>query len=260
MNIFKQFYKSMFSPRDIASFRFQGIGKTILYVFLLSLLSTLPAIYYSSTAIKAAVEATKETINKDLPSFTIENGVLHSDEDQTRIIDKGNFQIVFDPTGKMDQQKVSKTDDTLAILKDEVVLSAAGESNSIPYTMFAQDTITKQDINDLLGKSDSALAIIIPLLSLTIYLFTCALAFIEISILAWIGMMLKNAAGKNLQYRHLSRMTAYSITLPTVFFLIMSILQTNVPFGFLINWFVCLTILLLAIKEVPGSKNETTLS
>ncbi|WP_257535498.1 DUF1189 domain-containing protein [Mesobacillus foraminis] len=260
MNIFKQLYRSLFSPKDIASFRFQGIGKTILYVFILTLLSILPAVYYSATAMMSAVEATKQTINEDFPSFTIENGQLQSDATQEKVIDKGSITIVFDSTGKLDAQKISNSDDTLAILRDEIVLSAAGETNSIPYTMFAQETITKDDISTLLNHSDRALAFILPLLFLIIFVFTSALAFIEISILAWIGLLLKNAAGKKLAYRHLWRMTAYSITLPTIFFMIMSILQTNVPMGFLINWFISLTILLLAIKEVPGSKDQPNLS
>ncbi|WP_174881655.1 DUF1189 family protein, partial [Metabacillus niabensis] len=40
MNIFKQLFTSIYSPRTISTFRFQGIGKTILFVFILTLVST----------------------------------------------------------------------------------------------------------------------------------------------------------------------------------------------------------------------------
>ncbi|XYJ24178.1 DUF1189 family protein [Bacillus velezensis] len=38
LNIFTALLKSTYSPADIAKTRFQGIGKAILYVFLLSVL------------------------------------------------------------------------------------------------------------------------------------------------------------------------------------------------------------------------------
>jgi len=80
--------------------------------------------------------------------------------------------------------------------------------------------------------------------------------FIEISIFALFGLMFKNMIGKNLQYRHLWRMAAYSVTLPTIFFTIMAALQTTVLYGFLINWFASLIVLFLAIKEVPKRKQN----
>ncbi len=45
VSIFTLFYKSLYNPKEIAKFRFLGIGKTILYVFSLILLSSLPGIY-----------------------------------------------------------------------------------------------------------------------------------------------------------------------------------------------------------------------
>ncbi|SEM29003.1 Maltodextrin utilization protein YvdJ [Mesobacillus persicus] len=253
MNIFVQFFKSIYSPKDIASFRLQGIGKTILYVFLLSAISVFPTIYFSNTAIKEAVSVIEETIKEDLPDFQIENGLLTSTENEPILITKGDFSIIFDSSGTMDTSNVT-TGDTLALLKQEMVLIAGGEANSIPYSMLGAQTTTKQEIETFIDGSDSALAIFLPIFSLAIYLFTSGIGFIEISIIALFGLLLKNLVGKPLQYRHLWRMAAYSVTLPTVFFTIMSLLQVHVPFGSLINWFVSLTVLLLAIQEVPHSK------
>lgn len=259
INIFKQFYKSLFSPKDIASYRLQGIGKTILYVFLLSLLSVLPTIYYTNSAMNDAVQVAEETIKEDLPDFQIENGILSSSEEEPITINKGNFSIIFDSTGVMDVDNISKTGDTLALLQREMVLSAGGEANSVPYSMMGIDPISKQDILSFIEGSDTAMAIILPIFSIVIFLFSSGLKFIEISILALIGILLKNIVHKDLKYRHLWRMTAYSVTLPTVFFTIMALFQTHVPFGSLINWFVSLTVLLLAIQEVPSSKQTSTI-
>ena len=45
VSIFTLFYKSLYNPKEIAKFRFLGIGKTILFVFFLILLSSLPGFY-----------------------------------------------------------------------------------------------------------------------------------------------------------------------------------------------------------------------
>src|SRR3954466_3057283 len=124
MNIFKQFYKSTHSPKDIASFRFQGIGKTILYVFILTLISILPSIYYLSTLLTAGIESTKSVINDDIPSFTIENGTLSADADVPITIDKGDFSIIVDPTGVITNEDVNDEDNAFALLKNHFAVAA----------------------------------------------------------------------------------------------------------------------------------------
>jgi hypothetical protein len=254
MNIFKQFYKSTHSPKDIASFRFQGIGKTILYVFLLTFISILPSIYHISTMLTAGIEGTKSVMNDELPSFTIDNGTLSAETDVPITIEKGEFSILFDPTGVITTEDVEDEDAAIALLKNEIAVSAGGRIDTYPYSMLEGLTITKDDFIDLVDTVDGMKGIIIPVMSTLIFLFSSAVSFIEVSILALFGLALKNLAGRSISYRHLWRMAAYSATLPTVFFAIMSAINTPVPNSFMINWFVEIIILYLAIKEIPKEK------
>ena len=254
MNIFKQFYKSTHSPKDIASFRFQGIGKTILYVFILTLISILPSIYYLSTLLTAGIESTKSVINDDIPSFTIENGTLSAETDVPITIDKGDFSIIVDPTGVITNEDVNDEDNAFALLKNEIAVAAGGRVDTYSYSMLEGLTLTKDDFTDIVDKVDGMKGIIIPVMSTFMFLFSSAINFIEISILAWIGLALKNLAGRSISYRHLWRMAAYSVTLPTVFFTIMTAINTTVPNSIVINWFVQIIILFLAIKEIPNQK------
>jgi hypothetical protein len=256
MNIFKQFYKSTYSPKDIASFRFQGIGKTILYVFLLTLLSILPAIYYLSTMLTAGIEDTKSVMNNELPSFTIDNGSLSAETDVPLTIDKGDFTIMIDPTGVTTTEDVEDANNAIALLKNEIAVAAGGRIDTYSYSMLEGLTLSKEDFIDIVDTIDGMKGIIIPVMSLIMFLFSSAVNFIEVSILAWFGLLLKGLAGKNISYRHLWRMAAYSVTLPTLFFTIMSALNTPVPNSFIINWFVEIIILYLALKEIPSEKTN----
>ncbi|MGA9227696.1 MAG: DUF1189 domain-containing protein, partial [Mesobacillus sp.] len=112
MNIFTQFAKSIYSPKDIALFRFQGIGKTILYVFLLTLISVIPASFYTAQAINDAVNSVKETMESKLPYFTIENGVLLSELKEPLTINNGSITIIFDSTGAVEQKDMAGMEST----------------------------------------------------------------------------------------------------------------------------------------------------
>ncbi|UAC47264.1 DUF1189 domain-containing protein [Bacillus aquiflavi] len=247
-----------YSPRDIAAFRFQGIGKTILYVFLLTLLSVTPISYYFGKTIFEGITAISNTIKDELPPFTIENGKLYSDKKTPVTINDDEITIIFDSTGTIDRKTLENTDHAIALLQNEFLFITAGQIQATSYSMFSNTTISKDDLEGFITSLDSVLPIVISILVLIIFLFASGIKFIEVSILALIGLLLKNMTESPLQYRHTWRMAAYSITIPTTFFTIMTFLKTPIPNGFLINWLVSTTILYLAIKEVPKRKKSIT--
>ncbi|KOP83461.1 DUF1189 domain-containing protein [Cytobacillus solani] len=251
MNIFNQFIKSLYSPKDIAQYRFQGIGKTILYVFFLTFLSLIPSIIYFSTALINGMEAIQSSVKTELPSFVIENGEMQADLEAPKIINKDEFTIILDPTGTVDQEELSNSNNTIALLKNEAFIKAGGQTQSFPYSMVPDFTLTNDDLENILASIDSSLAIIIPLIAVVIYIVAAGLKFIEISFLALVGLLLQKLMDVNMQYRHTWRIAAYSVTLPAVFFTVMDSLRTLVPNGAIINWFVAFIILLLVIKEIP---------
>ena len=254
MNIFKQLIVSLYSPKDIATFQHQGIGKTIFYVFLLVLISVLPSVYYFNTSMTSGFETIKETVEKDFPSFTIENGELISDETAPVTINKGSLTFIFDSTGTITKQAVTSSDNTIALLKNEWVYSSAGQSQSFSYSMMGISTLTDENMIEILTAMESMLPVMIPVIDFIIYLFSSALKFIEISVLAFFGLMLQRTVDKTMQYRHLWRLSAYAVTLPTIFFTIMEALKTIVPGGFLIHWFVAVIMLMLTLKELNTEK------
>ncbi len=256
MNIFKQLLLSLYSPQKISTFRKQGIGKTILYVFLLTFVSLLPSFYLFSTTIINEIENLQDTLNNDLPPFTIENGELISDETTPITINKNGLTILFDSTGTVTSEDAGNTTNSIYILKNEIIYTFAGQSQSMPYSAFTNMIITKDDLIDLTSTMDKVLPIFIPILCVVIYLFSTASKLIGVSFLALVGMVLKNMLGKELKYGQLWRLSAYSVTLPTIFFMIMEALRTIVPSGFLIYWFVAIIMLVLVIKEIPSSASE----
>lgn len=254
MNIFKQLFVSLYSPKDIAGFRNQGIGKTIAFVFLLTLISIIPPAYHFGATVQSGIQAFQETLKGKLPPFEISNGKLTSEANEPVIINKEDFQIVLDDTGEMTSSDISaQTENGIGILKTELVFVTAGQVQSNPYSILEGFSITSAQLDKFLDTADSALLIVLPIIIVIMYLFTAALNFIKISFIAVFGLIFKNGLKIDISYRHLWRLTAYSITLPTIFFTIMDSFEAFVPFGILINWFVTLVMLYLSIKEVPNN-------
>lgn len=246
----------MYSPKDIASFRSQGIGKTIFFVFLLTLISILPGAFFISSAVITGIDSARSIIKDELPAFTINNGQLSAKTSIPITINKKNFTIILDPTGAVSSQDLEKTDNALGLLQNEFVLVAGGQTDTYAYSMLKGLKLTNHNLLNFLNMLNSAKIIIIPVIFFFIYLFSSIASFIEVSILAFLGFALAGIARKELHYRQLWKIAAYCETLPTVFFTIMSALKTAVPDTFFINWFVLIIVLYLAIKEIPNSKKS----
>ncbi|WP_158553588.1 DUF1189 domain-containing protein [Peribacillus saganii] len=257
MNIFKQFIRSLYSPKDIAGFRTQGMGKTVLYVFLLTLIAIIPSAYHFTTAFTQGAETVRETMANEIPAFEIKEGVLEAESKEPTIFEKDGLTIFVDDTGEMTKEDIqAKSASGVGLLRNEFVFYGPGGLQSYPYSMLSGMHITNETLADMLVSLESMLVIIIPIFLLVLFGFSAAIQFVEITLLAFFGMFLKTILGRNLPYSLIWKLTAYSITLPTVFFAIMGALNTPVRGGHLVDWFASLVVLYLAIKDIPQHENN----
>ncbi|GIN38514.1 DUF1189 domain-containing protein [Heyndrickxia oleronia] len=254
MTIIQRFVKSLYSPKDIAKYRFLGIGRTILYVFLLMLLSTIPSLYHLSKMSIQALNEGKQIFMDELPPFIIENGELTSNERKPIIIKKDGFDIIFDSTGQTTENDVRNHGNAIALLKDEFFVVNNQTGQNFSYSTFQDKKMENKDIDKFLTSIHGVLWIVLPIIFVFLYLFTAALGFIKVSIFAGIGVLIAQALNRKLQYRQSWRLAAHSITLPTVFFFLMDAIKTVVPGGLFINWIVCFIMLYLSIREIPQPK------
>jgi hypothetical protein len=253
MNVFKQLFASLYSPKLLSTFRLQGIGKTILYVFILALLSTIPTAYHFSSELKAGLKEFDQTLRNDLPFFSIEDHTLSAEADQPIEIKKDNFSIILDDTGTYGVDEVEERRDAIGILKDRFVFVTNGQTQSYEYRLMNM-SFSKQDIIEFSDQVTQFLPLFFSILFFVMYLFSSIVKFIEITILAILGLAFKNSLQRALAFKQVWIISAYATTLSTFFFFVMDSLQVVVPGGFLVNWFVHLIVLYLALKETPPTK------
>jgi hypothetical protein len=255
MNLFQQLYKSIYSPKDIVAFRFQGIGKTIRYVFLLALISILPTTVQFITFASSSLQSVKESLETELPSFSIENGSLSSEENQPLIVEKEGLNIIFDSTGEIEEDELEPDGNTVAFLEKHLVVINDGNRQSNSYSAFSEFSVTDEVIIDVIDSILSLRWILLPSALLILYLFASGLMFLKVTIFAMIGVLIANLIKRNINYRQSFRITAYSTTVSTLFFTLMKLLQTSIAAAPILDWFVLMVIMYLSIKEIPRPKN-----
>lgn len=165
LSIFTLLYKSCYSFKDIAKFRFMDIGKTFKYVFFLIL------IYFLPTVIKMLVMDKKYS-------------------DLTSTFDGGS------------------------------------------------------------------LVIILPFYIIGMYILYAGIIFIKISFLAWLAQLIAKSTNQSLPYRNSWRLVAFSITLPTILFGLIPLLNVTIPYAALLDVFIALIYIFFGIKKMPVQKRK----
>ncbi|MFB1080657.1 DUF1189 domain-containing protein [Jeotgalibacillus sp. JSM ZJ347] len=256
MNIFKQLFKSLYSPKDIARFRFQGIGKTILFVFLLCLLSIIPAIIQVSVIGEGLFAEGEELLLNELPSFEVQNGELQTEGSSAAEASSNGITFYVDGSNEMTSEALSNEDPAVAFLSDRLAVATGGSVQEYQYDTFEGFDISSEGIASLLSSLEGAKFIIYFFILAFIFILVAGLLFIKATIFGWAGTKLASSADRKLTYRHSFRMAAYSSALPAVFFLIADLAGSVIPFATLLNWFVTGLMLYLSIKEIPKPKKK----
>ncbi|WP_216830020.1 DUF1189 domain-containing protein [Alkalihalobacterium elongatum] len=254
MNIFKQLIRSLYSPKDIATFRFQGIGKTIFYIFLLMAIISIPSAISFSTTAYQGVNYLATSLEDEIPNFAFQNGVLTSDLTEPFIDGDEDGVFILDSTGQLTVADVSDYQNGLALLEREAVIITDGITETFRYRDLGNLNLTKEEISSLVNSIAEVLPVILTVFLLILYLFYTALKFIGVTVLALIGLMLKNKAQLNLKYRHLWILAAYTVTLPTAFFAFTEALGIIIPFSFLFYWAIAIFMLYRVLQYVPKPK------
>lgn len=261
MNIFSQFIKSFYSPRDIASFRFQGIGKTILYIFVMMAIVNLPAAFNISIFINSGVQYI-EQLTEEVPEFELRNGILHSELEAPYISEVEDGIIILDTTGTVSREDLEGIENGLALLPREAIVISDGMTEEVRYRDFGNLNLSKEDIDSVIHAISGLITIIIPLILLAGYLFITALKFIGVSFLAVIAILLKKQAQLPLRYRHLWILAAYVVTLPTALFAVLESFGIFISYSFFLYWAIAISLFYFVLQKIPKPKKkvETELS
>lgn len=257
LNVIKQIIVSIYSPRDIASFYLQKLGKTILFLILLIFLSIIPGIFHLTKFGTHVLNESKQIVTEELPNFKIKNGVLTSNQKKPLFLTKHDIPVIFDSTGKITTHTVSVEGTAIGLLKNKIVFTFNGQTQEIPYSSLQNMVITNKEMKHTLNTVKDAMWVTVPIFAVLYYIIAFISTIIKILVLAIFAQLFSQINRHRLSYKQGFTLSAYAITLPTLFFFMMDWLNTNVPFSTIISWGISFIMLYLSIKELPKIKKDS---
>lgn len=261
MNIFRQFLKSIYSPPTVAKFRFQGIGKTILYIFILMLITFSVTAFQLGSTVSNGVKQFQTVLENDLPEFELKNSSLLSDLDEPLYIEIDGENFIFDTSGTLTTTDIEQNhSQVLALLKSEAVYITDGVTQSIRYGELGSLDLTKAEIEGLTETIVDLLPLIITLIVVLLFIVLTTLKYIGIFFLSFFGLIVRSKTGLRLSYKQVWVLSAYTITLPTVFFAVTDSLNIYIPYSLTLYWLVAFIMLYLIFKEIPKPVEDEELS
>ncbi|KIL46005.1 DUF1189 domain-containing protein [Jeotgalibacillus campisalis] len=254
MNIFKQFWKSLYSPKDIARFRFQGIGKTILFLFFLAIISLIPVIIQVTQLGNTLFTQGEQLLQNELPAFEVVNNSLKAANDEPVTVRTADLTIVIDDTGSIEADDLRGNTNTLALLQQEAVFTFGPQIQQYPYSTFTGIKLSTDGLTQLLSSLEGAKGILYFFIFFVMYVISTGFLFIKVLVFSMIGLLFAKILERKLSYRHSFRIAAYSVALPTLFFTVFSLIGSTIPAANLVNWLVTSIMIYLSVKEIPIKK------
>ncbi|PFM77486.1 hypothetical protein COJ46_18430 [Bacillus sp. AFS077874] len=252
MNIFKQFWFSLYSPKTISRYRLQKIGKTIFFLFLLAILYTLPGFFSLVKDVKLQVNNVSDLLKDNIQSITLTKGSITINDNTPFERNIGEYKYAFYPKETVIPTKLKNEQYAFVVLKNRIIMKNDKGEQDFPYPSLKSRVINKADVSKFIENIKEALPVVLIALFFLFYLGYSISIFIIATLLAFLASLFKST--KHLPFRQRFAMVSYSLTLPTVLYLLLGLLKVNISFQTLI--FIILTVAMytLTIKNLPSKK------
>ena len=253
MSFFTQVKESVIDFKFFLRIKDNRFGKTFTYLLLLFL------IFYSMTSIKWYNDfliITNKTIGftEKMPDFRLEKGEFSFDGPMPyEIVSMDQGKFIIDTTGQTTIDDYKDTYDGLLITKDFMIAKSNVQERKIYFKDISKLEFYKKDIVNFLPSLPGILAVLL----VFGFLFALIGKLLNVLILAAIGILLCKIQKTSIHFSYLSNLATYSLTLPILLQLALSLSGMAIPYFSLLYWFVSIVYLFYAIKYVKDDlKND----
>jgi hypothetical protein len=268
MVIWHQFVTSFISPKSIVKFVNTRMVTVFGYVTFLMLITLIPAGIMTSTVISNTVSQFQQYVSgDDIPDFTLQNGVLTSDQAEPIVTEGDTDRFIFDTTGQFRPQDIIDGPPTFAILSEQLIIKNNDRTQIVNYKDFQELQLTKTQVVRFVDTLAGMKWIFIVIFLFISFTFLWALKLFGITFVALIGIALNHSLHNKIPFARLWVLSAYAVTLPTVTDRIFATFGIAIPFWLVIYLIGCLVILYIVLRElsyipkdygVPAEATETT--
>ena len=260
MNIQMRFrHKFAYSFFDFAAYKeflVQGLRKSILYIFLVTLIFSTLSNLNTIDKFNSEISNIQSTFIHSAPNFELKNGAFSIDSDEPIYYKHDGEQLVVDTSGKTDKSILDYYNDCIYINSDELIIRQNYNTlQTLKFSNFTELNLTNETILDTM----SILKIVFPLILL---FFNPLLAFLlnlisGFLILGPLCLSISSMIGVKLNYSKACTLSFYAMTLPLLLESLLDISGIAFPEFFGIFYVISLIYCGLAIKKIKNIDKST---
>lgn len=261
---FKKVWYSVNKIEKYSELSAEGLGKAIKYfimlIIIVSIISSAATVFKTSTKIKMLAKY----IEDNAPELSYSNEILRIDSQEPIISESSDFGKLIIDTNTEDEQKINQyvndieNQNAIIILKDRLILKEFGLQGTTNYNykeLFGEMGITefnKQNLVEYLSGSNMMsiylnLFILLLIYAIVIQIVNMLFYVIIISMFGYLATVILRL---KIRYVAIFNMAVYSLTLPTILYILYMILNT--VFNYVINYFELMYILVASIYMIAA--------
>lgn len=237
----------------------ETIGKSILYLLLISLLFGAIASIRGAIDFNNGISKFIEMYNNKLPDFELKNGELNVDGNMPMILsqDKDSY-VVIDTANNTNPDVLDSYNNGVLILKDKIIQKRnEAQTEVTDFKSFQGMTINKSMINTYLP----FIKIITPFIFIGTIVWYFLGGLLSALVLSLFGLMINAIFKTNLVYRELYIISIYALTTPLIIDMIFKIFGIqHFSYYSLFYHFIAFGYICFALYKIKNSKNNTEIN
>lgn len=251
MGIVHKFAYSFFDFTAYKEFVIQGLGKAILYCFLITLIFTTITNIKMINLFNSDISSVQATFEHSAPNFELKNGVLSVDNNEPVYYKHDELMLIVDTSGKTSTSVLDSYNDGIYIDSNSVTFRQNYKTiQTLKLSDLSEWNITNAHVKYLF----ESLKLVIPIVLLIITPIASFLAnLISIfAILAPFSLSVSTFMGVKLSYTKACTLSCYAITLPLLLEALLNVSGINIPDFYVIFYIIAAVYCGLAIKEIKN--------
>ncbi|MCE5219737.1 MAG: DUF1189 domain-containing protein [Clostridium sp.] len=251
-----KFAYSFFDFAAYKEFLVQGLGKSILYIFLVTLIFSTITNINTIGKFNSEVSSMQAIFIHSAPNFELKNGLLSVESDSPIYYKHNGEQLIVDTSGKTSKSILDPYSDAIYINSDEITIRQNYSTlQTLKFTDFTEFNLTNKTLQSAL----SILKTIFPIILLIFEpIFSFLLNLISgFLILGPLCLNISSIMGVKLKYSKTCTLSFYAMTLPLLLESLLNISEIDLPEFSVIFYIVALIYCGLAIKEIKNIDKST---
>jgi hypothetical protein len=251
-----KFAYSFYNFTAYKEFLVQGLGKSILYIFLVTLIFSTLANINTIGKFNSELSNIQETFIHNAPNFELKNGLLSVDSDEPIYYKYDGEQLIVDTSGKTNKSIIDSYSNAIYINSDEITIRQNYRTLQIfKFSDFSQLNLVNKTLQDYLAILKVTFPIVILILEpIFAFLLNLISAFL---IIAPLSLNISSLMGVKLKYSKACILSFYAMTLPLLLESLLNISGINVSEFYIVFYVVALIYCGLAIKELKNIDKST---